>query len=119
MGSVEDGVRVALWVAGTPASSSIRTNLFGHPFAASVAAVELARASGCALIPVYLPRYENNYGGHVLPEIQYDRASLRDRAATTELTQRVMDVFEPVIRKHLDQWYHFVPIWPENRIKSG
>ena len=114
---LENGATVALLVDRPPASSSITVNLFGHAFAASVAAVELARASGCALIPVYLPRYENNYGGHVLREIPYDRASLRDRSATTELTQKVMDVFEPVIRKHLDQWYHFVPIWPEKRIK--
>jgi hypothetical protein len=22
-----------------------------------------------------------------------------------------MRAFEPIIRDHLDQWYHFVPIW--------
>jgi hypothetical protein len=22
-----------------------------------------------------------------------------------------MRTFEPIIREHLDQWYHFVPIW--------
>jgi hypothetical protein len=47
-----------------------------------------------------------------LPPIEYDRASLRDRANRQKLTQEIINAFEPAIRQHLDQWYHFVPIWP-------
>jgi hypothetical protein len=25
---------------------------------------------------------------------------------------------EPVIRSHATQWYHFVPIWPEEKDKE-
>jgi lauroyl/myristoyl acyltransferase len=48
-----------------------------------------------------------------LPEFIYDRAALNSREGRRELTQQMMRAFEPVIREHLDQWYHFVPIWPE------
>jgi len=41
--------------------------LFGRPFSASIAAAELARASGCAVLPVYLPRAGRGYAAHILP----------------------------------------------------
>jgi lauroyl/myristoyl acyltransferase len=103
-----------LLVDRPPAATAITVELFGRPFAASIAAAELARASGCVLLPVYLPRANRAYSAHVLPAIPYDRASLRDRAARQQLTQQIMTAFEPVIREHLDQWYHFVPIWPRS-----
>jgi lauroyl/myristoyl acyltransferase len=77
-----------------------------------MAAAELARASGCTLLPVYLPRTATGYAAHVLPAIPYERAALRDREARRRLTQQIMRAFEPVIRTHADQWYHFVPVWP-------
>jgi len=88
--------------------------LFGRPFEASVAAAELARASGCALLPVYVPHKGRGrgYAAHMLPAIEYDRGALRQREARQKLTQEIMRAFEAPIREHLDQWYHFVPIWP-------
>jgi lauroyl/myristoyl acyltransferase len=65
------------------------------------------------LLPVYLPRLENHYAAHILPPIPYDRIALRDRQARQQLTQQIMRAFEPAIRQHLDQWYHFVPVWPK------
>ncbi|HVV72672.1 MAG TPA: hypothetical protein VHI52_14425, partial [Verrucomicrobiae bacterium] len=109
---LEQGATVALLVDRPPPPTAITVKLFGQPFAASVAAAELARASGCALLPVYLPRSGSGYEAHILPEITYDRPSLRDREARRRLTQAILSAFEPVIREHLDQWYHFVPIWP-------
>jgi uncharacterized protein len=111
---LENGATVALLVDRPPAPSSIDVTLFGRPFAASIAAAELARATGCVLLPVYLPRNEQGYSAHILPPIQYERAALRDRAARQKLTQEIMRAFEPVIRQHLDQWYHFVPIWSKS-----
>ena len=35
------------------------------------------------------------------------------REARQELTQRVMQTFGPVISRHLDQWFHFVPLWEQ------
>jgi lauroyl/myristoyl acyltransferase len=111
---LEAGATVALLMDRPPAATAVKVQLFGRPFAASVAAAELARASGCVLLPVSLPRTNTAYAAHVLPPISYDRPTLRDRSARQELTQKIMSVFEPVILQHLDQWYHFVPIWPDS-----
>ncbi|HEV2391851.1 MAG TPA: lysophospholipid acyltransferase family protein [Verrucomicrobiae bacterium] len=111
---LENGATVALLMDRPPTPSAIEVSLFGQPFAASVAAAELARASGCALLPVYLPRTGSQYQAHILPEIPYTRQALRDRQARQQLTQEIMRAFEPLIQKHADQWYHFVPVWPKN-----
>jgi len=108
---LEAGAVIALLIDRPLAASAVTVNLFGKPFAASTAAAELARASGCALMPVYLPRSGNTYEAHVLPEIPYERATLRDAAARQRLTQEIVTVFEPVIQQHLEQWYQFIPIW--------
>jgi lauroyl/myristoyl acyltransferase len=109
---LEAGATVALLMDRPPPASSVPVNLFGHPFSASIAAAELARASGCVLLPVYIPWEENGYAAHMLPQIPYERAALRDRAARQKLTQHIVDIFEPIISQYPDQWYHFVPIWP-------
>jgi lauroyl/myristoyl acyltransferase len=95
-----------------PESSAVTVELSGRPFAASLAAAELARASGCVLLPVYLPRTDRGYAAHILPAIDYERRALGNREARHKLTQEIMRAFEPAIRQHPDQWYHFVPIWP-------
>ena len=110
---LEGGATVALLVDRPSPPTAVTVELFGQPFLASVAAAELARASGCILLPVYLPRVGGVYETHILPPVEYDRPALRDRKARQELTQRIIQVFEPLILKHLDQWYHFVPVWPK------
>jgi predicted exporter/lauroyl/myristoyl acyltransferase len=114
---LEAGATVALLVDRPPAASSVTVELFGQPFPASIAAAELARASGCVLLPVYLPHTANGYAAHILPAIPYDRAALRKREARQQLTQEIVRAFEPAIRHHLDQWYHFVPVWPVKSAK--
>jgi lauroyl/myristoyl acyltransferase len=108
---LEAGATVALLIDRPPPPSAVTVELFGRPFPASIAAAELARASGCVLLPVYIPLEKEGYSAHMLPAIPYERAALRDRAARQQLTQVIVRVFEPIIRQHLDQWYHFVPIW--------
>jgi KDO2-lipid IV(A) lauroyltransferase len=110
---LESGATVALLMDRPSSPTAIDVELFGKTFPASVAATELARASGCVLLPVYLPRVGNGYAARVLPEIPYERSALRDRVARHHLTQEIMRAFEPVIREHLDQWYHFGPVWKE------
>ncbi len=109
---LESGATVALLLDRPPAPSAVEVELYGRRFPASVAAAELARASGCVLLPVYIPRTKDSYAAHILPPVEYDRPSLRDRANRQKLTQEIMRTFEPIIRQHLDQWYHFIPIWP-------
>jgi predicted exporter/lauroyl/myristoyl acyltransferase len=110
---LEGGATVALLIDRPPAPTAVTVELFGRPFAASVAAAELARASGCIVLPVYMPRAGDAYEAHILPAIPYDRSALRDRAARQQFTQDLVRIFEPLIRRHVDQWYHFVPIWPD------
>ena len=105
------GATVALLVDRPPPASQVTVKLFDRPFAASIAAAELARASGCVLLPVYLPFTARGYAAHILPAIAYDRRTLRQRDDRQRLTQQIISTFEPAIREHLDQWYHFVPLW--------
>jgi lauroyl/myristoyl acyltransferase len=114
---LDRGETVALLVDRPPASSATTVRLFGRPFLASMAAAELARATGCALLPVYLPRAGHCYRARMLPEVPYHRAALRSRESREQLTQEIMRTFEPIIREHLSQWYHFVPIWPDDGAK--
>ncbi len=110
---LQAGAVIALLMDRPPAGSGVEVELFGRPFAASVSAAELARASGCALLPVAIPWTPAGYEIVTLPEIAYDRSQLGNRAARRALTQEILRAFAPVIRQHPDQWFHFVPIWPE------
>jgi KDO2-lipid IV(A) lauroyltransferase len=109
---LEAGATVALLMDRPPATNAAEVELFGRPFRASLAAAELARASGCALLPVCLPHAGTGYRADILPEIRYDRAALGKRETRITLTQEILRVFEPLIRQYASQWYHFVPIWP-------
>ena len=109
---LQDGAALAISIDRPPERSSVLVELFGQPFRASLAAAELARASGCALIGVTIVRQRKGYAVRVLPEFVYDRRALGNQEARRELTRQIMRAFEPEIREHLDQWYHFVPIWP-------
>ena len=109
---LQAGAVVAMLIDRPPPPSAVTVEFCGRPFRASIAAAELARASGCALVGVYVPRLETGYGAHILPEFAYDRAALGSREARRQLTETILRAFEPVIRQHADQWYHFVPIWP-------
>jgi uncharacterized protein len=112
---LEQGAVVALLVDRPPPPTAVQVQLCDRPFAASVAPAELARASGCIILPVTVLRHQRHYSAQVLPEIDYNRNTLRDPHARQELTQQILRAFEPLIRQHPDQWYHFVPIWPSPR----
>jgi uncharacterized protein len=109
---LQAGATVALLMDRPAAPTAVNVNLFGRPFLASIAAAELARASGCAILPGCIVRKGISYEGEIQPEIHYDRGQIGNRAARIQLTQEIMRVFEPIIRQHITQWYHFVPIWP-------
>jgi lauroyl/myristoyl acyltransferase len=109
---LQDGAAMAITIDRPPERSAVVVNLFGQPFEVSLVAAELARASGCALVGVTVVRQPEGYAVRMLPEFVYDRAALGNKEARRELTRQIMRAFEPEIRKHLDQWYQFVPIWP-------
>lgn len=115
---LQDGAVVALLVDRPPPPTAVTVEFFGRPFQASIAPAELARASGCALVPVYVVADGDAYAAHVLPEIVYDRRAIGDREARRWLAERILRVFEPVVRQHADQWYHFVPLWGGGAAKT-
>jgi len=110
---LQSGAVVALLVDRPVPSTAVTVELCGRPFQASVAAAELARASGCVVLPVYVVHDKQGAEAHVMPEIVYDRRQLGNREARRQMTQQILRVFEPAIQAHADQWYHFVPVWPE------
>ncbi len=104
---------VALLLDRPAEKSAVEVELFGRPFLVSNAAAELARAAGCAVLPVVIVRNGDGYAAQILPETTYDRAALGNREQRRAFTQEILRAFEPWLRQHPDQWYHFVPIWPQ------
>jgi lauroyl/myristoyl acyltransferase len=115
---LERGATVALLVDRPPAASAVSIQLFGERFAASVAAADLARASGCALLMACLPRIGRNYCIEMLPGVRYERNALGTREARVAFTQELMSRFEPLILRYLDQWFHFVPVFRTSESRS-
>jgi lauroyl/myristoyl acyltransferase len=111
---LQAGADLAISLDRPPEKGGVPIEFFGHPFEASLAAAELARASGCALIGVTIVRRPDGYAVKVLPEFVYDRKALGNRETRRELTQQILRAFEPEIRKDIDQWYQFTPIWPKS-----
>ncbi len=109
---LDAGAALAISIDRPPARGAVSVEFFGQSFGAPAAAAELARASGCALIGVTIVRRPAGYAVKVLPEFVYDRRTLGNREARRELTGQILRAFEPHIRKDIDQWYQFVPIWP-------
>jgi lauroyl/myristoyl acyltransferase len=110
---LDEGATVAMLIDRPVGPATVQVELFGKPFPASIAAAELARASGCALVGVTVVRRQTGYKVRLLPEFSYDRPALRSREARAEITQRILRAFEPEIQQYPDQWYHFIPIWPD------
>ena len=112
---LQAGADMAVSLDRPPDRGGVPVEFFGHPFEASLAATELARASGCALVGVTIVRRPAGYAVTVLPEFIYDRKNLGNREARRELTQQILRAFEPEIRKDIEQWYQFTPIWPREK----
>jgi lauroyl/myristoyl acyltransferase len=111
---LNEGQIVALLIDRPPKGVATTVSLFGRSIGASVAPAELARASGCMILPVHLVRTpEGRYNAAVISEITYDRAALRDPEARRRLSQEILRAFESSIREHADQWFHFVPVWSD------
>lgn len=108
---LQAGGAVALLVDRARPEHAVATSFFGHPFRVSPAAAELARASGAAVLPVYLVREGERHRAYALPVVEYDRRELADRAARAEFAGRILRAFEPAIRQFPEQWFHFVPVW--------
>jgi len=110
---LQDGGVVAVLVDRPPAATRTDVELFGRNFAASPSAAELARAAGCVVLPVAIVRMGETYRAEALPPVPYERAALGCRERRSVFTGAILRAFEPLLRQHPDQWFHFVPLWPE------
>jgi lauroyl/myristoyl acyltransferase len=111
------GGAVALLIDRPISSTAVFVDFFGPQFAATIAAAELARASNCIILPVFIVEDQGRYRAHTLAPVEYDRRDLGDRAGRLALTSRILKNFEPVVRQYSTQWFHFVPIWPKTETK--
>ena len=109
---LQDGGVVALLVDRPAAGRAVEVEFFGRPCLASIAAAELARATGCIVLPVFVVAEGRDHIAHTLPPIEHDRRELGDRAARIRFTGRILRAFEPAVRRFSAQWFHFVPVWP-------
>lgn len=109
---LNEGYFIALLIDRPPTGAAAEVRLFGRPFRASTAPAELARATGCAVLGTQIVRSGAGYEARILPEFAYDRRALGRPDFRHEFTQRILTSFEPALRRHSDQWYQFVPIWP-------
>lgn len=110
---LQDGGVVALLMDRPLPGTGVEVGLLGGRIQASPAVAELARATGATVLPVFVVLEGQRYRAHALPIVAYDRASLGDRRERVVFTERVLRVFEPVLRQHPEQWYHFVSVWKE------
>jgi predicted RND superfamily exporter protein/predicted LPLAT superfamily acyltransferase len=116
---LQAGGVVALLVDRPPETSAAEVEFCGRPFRASIAAAELARTTGCVVLPVFVVHEAGGYRAHALPPVDYDRRALGSREARREFTGRILRVFEPSIRQFAEQWFHFVPVWKDAEQVSG
>jgi lauroyl/myristoyl acyltransferase len=110
---LQEGAAVAMLIDRPFGPSGVNIELFGKPYTASIATAELARASGCAVVGGTIVEDNGGYAARFMPELQYDRRALGSREGRRQFTQRIMSAFEPAIKQYADQWYQFVPVWPQ------
>lgn len=109
---LQEGGMVALLMDRPPEATAVQVIFLGRPILASIAAAELARASGAVVLPVIIVREGPIHRAHALAPVDYDRRALGNREERVAFTGRILRAFEPGIRQFSDQWFHFVPVWP-------
>jgi predicted exporter/lauroyl/myristoyl acyltransferase len=112
---LNQGQNIAVLIDRPPAAKSVTVELFGRDFGVSIAPAELARATGCVVLGVTLVRTAGGYGAKIMSEFEYDRRALGGREARRDFMQQIMRGLEPEIAAHPDQWFHFVPVWPDDQ----
>ena len=101
---------VAMLVDRPYAGTGTPVRLFGHETEFSSAPALLAKHTGAAVLPAFVLRQP---GGRYISvaEPAVPMSATADLAANT---QRIASAFEPSIRGHPAQWFHYVPIWSKN-----
>ncbi len=111
---LQEGEAVAALLDRPLKHASVTVPFLGSRIPVSRGAAELARASGCAILPVAILREAEGYCAHILSEVDYDRRALGLPENRDILTAEIMKRFETLLQSHPEQWFHFIPIWEES-----
>ncbi len=87
---------------------------FGRPARVPSASVRLALRTG-AQVAVMAAAWDAEQGTYCLdvePFLEMERTGDEDQDIALNM-RRVLDALENVIRRWLDQWFMFVPVWPD------
>lgn len=110
---LSEGGLVALLIDRPDAATAVETRFLGRSIDVSRAPAELARAAACTVLPVTIVRVGSGYRAEVLPPVPHDRRALGSASARAQFAGEILRAFEPSVRQHPEQWFHFVPIWPD------
>ncbi len=88
--------------------------LFGHETEFSTAPALLAQHTGAAVLPAFVLRQPGGRYVSLAEPIIPMAATADSRADLAANTQRIATAFEPIIRQHPAQWFHYVPIWNDS-----
>jgi lauroyl/myristoyl acyltransferase len=88
---------------------------FGRPAHVPSGHVRLALRTGAIVMITYciLSPETHRYTMHIEPPMEMLRTGDRDEETRINM-RRVLDALETVIRRWLEQWQMFVPVWPEH-----
>lgn len=90
---------------------------FGSPAPFQEGPFQLARISGAPVIPVFTLRRGTRHYAIQLGEPRY--VSRTDPDDLDAALRETVEILEATVRAHPDQWFQFVPFWPEDLPGDG
>lgn len=96
-----------------PAEPGVDVTFFGRPCRLPAGMARLALATHARVVPLAIARLpDRNFRFRALIDLDFTYPRSGDRAADIRaLTQGVLDVYEPWVRRYPDQWYQLRPFF--------
>lgn len=114
MAALRRGECLAMLVDRPQPGSGSPVQLFGLPTEFSSGPALLHHHTGAAVVPAYVVQTgSTGYRAFIESAIEMSTASDAAGAVATN-TQKIADRFGAVIRQYPEQWFNYVPIWPDN-----
>ncbi len=104
---------VGMLVDVVPDGQGVPVRFFGAEALMSDAPARIALRTGARLTPALMARHSDD-PTKLVPVLDFDFAfqPTGDEAADVRsLTQALATALEPMVRRHIDQWYVFHPVW--------
>jgi KDO2-lipid IV(A) lauroyltransferase len=109
--ALRDNRCLAMLVDRPHPGTGIAVRQFGRETHYSTAPAMLAHHTGAAVIPAFVLRQaDHRYRAIACPPVEMATGPLRE--TLQENAQRIASVFEVFIRQHPDQWFNYVPLFP-------